>query len=166
MAQLIRSAFWVSIGLYLLSSSYLRYVRPSSDPFANKGIENVLIALMGSLLIYGAYDTYRRRNLPERTNPDAISPRSAMWAWLLCAAVLVLSMFWPLVWRWSFDLRLLRRIAMFSYLLFEAREAYLRKDQPAAVPNLNSNSEISGNRVGVKVMAAIVTAFGAAVVIA
>jgi len=166
MAQLIRSAFWILFGLYLLVAAYLANLHPSTNPFANNGFENVLIALTGVLFIYAACDTYRRRNLPERANPNGTSPRSAMWAWLLCAALLVLSMFWPLVWRLSFDLRLLRRIAVFSYLLFEAREAYLRKDQPAAAPNLDSNSEIRGSGVGVKIMAAIVTAFGAAVVIA
>jgi len=166
MAQLIRSAFWILFGLYLLVAAYLANLHPSTNPFANNGFENVLIALTGVLFIYAACDTYRRRNLPQRANPNGTSPRSAMWAWLLCAALLVLSMFLPLVWRLSFDLRLLRRIAVFSYLLFEAREAYLRKDQPAAAPNPDSNSEIRGSGVGVKIMAAIVTAFGAAVVIA
>src|SRR5579863_4382193 len=166
MAQAIRSAFWVLFGLYLLAAAYLANLRPSTDPFANDGFENVLVAVIGVLFIYAACDNYRRRNLPERANPNATSPRSAMWAWLLCAALLVLSMFWPLVWRLSFDLLLLRRIAVFSYLLFEAREAYLRKDQPAAAPNLDSNSEIRGSGVGVRIMAGIVTAFGAAVVIA
>lgn len=165
MAQLIRSAFWVSFGVNLLVAAYLANLHPSTDPFANNGFENVLIALIGILFIYAACDSYRRRNLPERASPNATSPLSAMWAWLLCAALLVLSMFWPLVWRLSFDLRLMRRIAVFSYLLFEAREAYLRKDEPTAVPNLNSNSEISRDGVGVKIMAALITAFGASVLI-
>lgn len=165
MAQLVRSACWALFGLYLLVAAYLTYLHPSTNPFANNGFENVLIALMGVFFIYAAFDTYRRRNLPERANPNESSPLSAMWAWLLCAALLVLTMFWPLIWRLSFDLRLLRRIAVFSYLLFEAREAYLRKDQPAAVPNLNSNSEISGSGLGVKIMAALITAFGATVLI-
>jgi uncharacterized protein DUF3592 len=164
MAQLIRSAFWVSFGVYLLASAYLRHLHPSTDPFASKGIENVLMAAMGTLLIYGAYDTYRRRNLPERTNPDTISPRSAIWMWLVGAALLVFSMFWPLIWRFSLDLRLLGRILMLAYFLFEAREVYLRKDKPPAVRDQNSNLATTGGSIGVKIMAAIVIAFGVAVI--
>ncbi len=83
-----------------------------------------------------------------------------MWAWLLCAALLVLSMFWPLVWRLSFNWRLLRRVAVFSYLLFEAREAHRREDQPPSVSDPNSNSDAIGNGIGLKIVAALIVAFG------
>lgn len=164
MAQGIRSAFWFSFGLYLLVTSCLRYLHRSSDPFAGNGIESVLTAVMGALLIYGAYDTYRRGYVPGPANPNAISPRSAMWMWLLGAALLVFSMFWPLVWRFSFDLRLLGRIAVFAYLLFEAREAYLRKNHLPAARDLNADSQTTVSGIGLKFMAAPVIAFGVALV--
>jgi hypothetical protein len=56
MAQLIRSAFWVSFGLYLLVTAYLRHLHPSTDPFAINGFENVLTAVVGASLIYESYD--------------------------------------------------------------------------------------------------------------
>ena len=48
----------------------------------------------------------------------------------------------------------------------EAREAYLRKDQPPGVQDPNSNSETTGSSIGLKIMAAIAIAFGVAVAIA
>lgn len=164
MAQGIRSAFWVSFGLYLLCSAYLRHLHPSTDPFAINGLENVLSAAAGALLIYGSYDAYRRRHQPTRATPNAIAPLSAMCMWLLAAAPLIFGIFWPLVWRFSFDVPV--RCVMLAYLLFEARAAFLRKDQPPEVLDPSSNSETTGSGIGLKIVAAIVIAFGVAVVIA
>ena len=79
--------------------------------------------------------------------------------------LLVFSVFWPLVWRFSFDLRLLARIAVFAYLLFEAHEAYLLNNHSPPVRDLSSNLETTGSDIGLKIMAAIIIAFGVAVVI-
>ena len=68
MAWAIRSAFWFSIGLYLFSNALSHYLYPSTDPFAN-GLTNAMSGVTGAIMIYGAFNTYRRRNLSEPPSP-------------------------------------------------------------------------------------------------
>jgi hypothetical protein len=156
MAWAIRSACWFSFGLYLLGNAFSRYLHPSTDPFAN-GLTNVMSGVVGALLVYGAYNTYRGRNLAGPADPNAASPRTMMRFWLLGATFLVLSMFWPLVWQWSLNLRLLGRIVLLAYSLFEAREEY-RESRRQSIP-----VETVGGSVDLKIMGAFVVAFGVAV---
>jgi hypothetical protein len=142
----------------------LRYLYPPTDPFAIRGFENVMVGVMGALMVFVAYGIYQRRNLPEPVNPDAKSPRSAMWMWLVGATLLLLGMFWPLVWHLSLDLHLLVRIALAGYCLFEAQQAHRRRNQPPAVYGENSIRETSGDGIGLKIMAAIIVAFGVVVI--
>jgi len=165
MAWAIRSAFWFSFGLDLLFNAFSRYLHPPTDPFAIRGLANVMSGVMGALFVYGAHDTYRRRNLPEPPNPNAASPRTMMRIWLLGASLLVFSMFWPLVWQWSLNLRLLRRTALLAYSLFEAREEYWKNRRQSAVRIQSSiPEETADGMIGLKIMAGIVIAIGVGVV--
>jgi hypothetical protein len=154
MARKIRSALWFGLGLYLLSNAFFRYLHPSTDPAATKGLANVMSGVVGALSIYGAYDMYRRRNSSEPANPDAISPRTMMWTWLIGATLLVFGMFWPLVWHLS--LNILVRIGILAYLLFEAWEAYREKSPQSSVRAHES--------IGLKIIGAIVVAFGLVII--
>ena len=165
MAWAIRSGFWFLFGLDLLFNAFSRYLHPPTDPFAIKGLFNVMSGILGALFVYGAGDTYRRRNLSAAANPDATSPRTMMWIWVLGATSLLFIMFWPLARQLSFDLRSLVRMALFVYFLFEAREGYLENKRRLVVRAENSVlTETGRGSIGLKVMAAIVIAIGMAVV--
>jgi len=165
MAWAIRSVFWFSIGLDLLFNAFSRYLHPPTDPFAIKGLTNVMSGVMGAVSVYGAYNIYKRRNLPEPPNPDAAPPRTMMWIWLLGASFLVFVMFWPLVWQVSLNLRLLRRIALLAYLLFEAREEYRENRRKSAVCTQGLiPEETARGALSLKIMAGIVIAIGLGVV--
>ena len=78
-----------------------------------------------------------------------------MWIWLLGAALLVFSMFWPLVWQVPM---LLRRIALLAYFLFEAREEYRENRRQSVRADNSIPEETAGGAIGLKIMAGIVIA--------
>lgn len=151
-ARIIRCAFLVSLGLYIIYSAFLRYLNPPTDSFADRGFTNVLAGGAGVVLVWSAYAMYRRRNTLEPRNQSAVSPRSASWIWLVGAALMLFGMFWPLDWRLSFDWHLVRRFAIVSYCLFEAQQAYTWRDD--SVP------DTADSDLGLKIMGAVIIAFG------
>ncbi len=116
--------------------------------------------VIGAGFVYVAYGTYKRRNLADPVNADAISPRHRMWMWLLLAIFLIGGIFWPLGWRLSLDLQLLGRMAAIVYCLFEAHQAYRQNSAPAdhVQDSLPGNTAQDG--MGLKIMGAIIIVFG------
>ena len=114
--------------------------------------------VIGAGFVYVAYGTYKRRNLADPANADAISPRHRMWMWLLLVLFLIGGMFWPLVWRP--DLQLLGRIAAIMYCLFEAYQAYRRDAAPADLVQDSLPGATAQNGMGLKIMGALVIVFG------
>jgi hypothetical protein len=147
------------MGGAFLYTAFLNYLHPPSEPSAINGFSNFLIGLMGGILIYVAYDAYRRGNIPKPFKPDAIPPRTAMRIMLLFAAFMVFIAFWPLVWRPRLSFDLLFRLIAFAYILFEAYDAYRRGNQTEATHD-KPGAESIQSETGIRIMAGIVIAFG------